>query len=158
MKEQAAALQEVIDRYSKLFQGIGDATAGIVLAQDKWSLKQILGHLIDSASNNHQRILRLKQDSELHFPDYEAFSWLDASDYNSFTFSHLTQMFVLYNRHLAQLIVGLPENVLSNQWIVTWGDVGSINLKDLVIHYVDHLETHYTHFRERLDELIAGSI
>lgn len=158
MKLQAAALHGTIEKYAKLFQGIGDATAGIVLSDDKWSLKQIVGHLIDSASNNHQRILRLKQNAELHFPDYEALSWLEASDYNSFTFSHLIQLFTLYNQHISHLIENLPDSVLSHRWIVSWGDIGSISLKDLVIHYVEHLEAHLNHFQERLNELIAGSI
>ena len=46
--------------------------ADVKLGPDKWTLKEMVAHLIDSASNNHQRFVRLQIGHEISFPGYEA--------------------------------------------------------------------------------------
>jgi hypothetical protein len=61
-----------------------DDTAAIAKQKpDAWSIKEIVGHLIDSAANNHQRLVRAQQGSELVFPGYEQVTWMRSQDHQS---------------------------------------------------------------------------
>lgn len=73
--------QSVDTFYKQLFEIQAEMT-NINLAEDKWSLKEIIGHLIDSASNNHQRFERLQFDDLLVFPVYIAEEWIKVQKYN----------------------------------------------------------------------------
>src|SRR4026209_557981 len=71
--------------------------------EGKWTRKQILGHLIDSAANNHQRFVRAQFDNALVFPGYEQERWVDVQHYHGEDWSQLVQLWKLYNLHLAHL-------------------------------------------------------
>jgi hypothetical protein len=80
----------VIDFYAKSCT-IKDEIASIKLSDDKWSLKEIIGHLVDSASNNHQRFVRLQIESNLKFPSYH-YSWIDIEKYNLMNYNDLINL------------------------------------------------------------------
>ena len=52
--------RNIVDSFNDRLAGVHGDKTGIKLSEDKWSLKEIIGHLIDSASNNHQRFVRLQ--------------------------------------------------------------------------------------------------
>jgi hypothetical protein len=83
-----------------------------VKKQDKWSPKEIIGHLIDSASNNHQRFVRAQLGSELIFQGYEQAEWVKRQRYNEEPWDQLIQLWKHYNLHLAHLISVIPEQTL----------------------------------------------
>ena len=80
--------------------------------EDKWSPKEIIGHLIDSASNNHQRFVRAQLGSELVFQGYEQAEWVKKQRYNEEPWNQLIQLWKHYNLHLAHLISVIPEQTL----------------------------------------------
>lgn len=61
---------------------IPEAAAAHALAEGQWSPKQIIGHLIDSAANNHQRFVRAQFTDDLVFPGYEQEAWVEVQHYN----------------------------------------------------------------------------
>jgi hypothetical protein len=79
---------------------------------DKWTIKEILGHLIDSAANNHQRFVRAQFTDDLVFPGYEQEKWVDAQKYNDEPWEDLLQLWHFYNLHLAHVIAAIPEDKL----------------------------------------------
>jgi DinB superfamily len=78
-----------------------------------WTRKEILGHLIDSAANNHQRFVRAQFTNDLVFPGYEQDKWVNAQRYNAEKWSQLVQLWKHYNLHLLHLASNIPSNVLT---------------------------------------------
>jgi len=117
------------------------------------TVKQILGHLIDSATNNHQRMVRLQYNKQLTFPDYRQDNdlWINIQDYNNADWKNLVQLWKFYNLHIIQIIKSVDQTQLSNFWIDFEGT--KVTLKDMIEGYLDHL---YLHVSE-IHELINGN-
>jgi hypothetical protein len=75
----------------------------------KWSPKEIIGHLIDSASNNHQRFVRAQFTDDLVFVGYEQEGWVRVQDYQNEDWAELVQLWRLYNQHILHLMSLVPE-------------------------------------------------
>jgi hypothetical protein len=75
---------------------------------DRWSKKEILGHLIDSACNNHQRFVRAQLEGGLTFPGYEQEGWVRCQGYATADWSLLVDLWAAYNRHVAVVVARLP--------------------------------------------------
>src|SRR5689334_263609 len=106
----AAELTRAVDRAALDLRAIDEAVAGAKPRVDVWSVKEILGHLIDSAANNHQRFVRAELSGDLAFPGYEQNGWVTAQDYQGVAWLRLVDLWVLYNRHLAHVIARIPDN------------------------------------------------
>ncbi len=105
-----------------------------------WSRKQILGHLIDSASNNHQRFVR----SIIHgglsdWPSYEQDRWVEVQGYRDIPWVDLVELWTLYNRLLGHILGRMPEEALEFRCRVGGEDM---TLAGLARAYVNHLEHH----------------
>ena len=77
-------------------------------AAGKWSPKEIVGHLIDSASNNHQRFVRAQFTDDLVFAGYEQEGWVRAQNYQGENWAELVQLWKLYNQHILHLMSAYP--------------------------------------------------
>ena len=122
----------------------------IKLAEDKWSLREIIGHLIDSASNNHQRFVRLQFGDLLDFPAYDGEEWVRTQKYNIMNWDVLVALWYNYNCVLLRIIENIDEIKLKNVWVIG-EDV--ISLEQLILDYYRHLELHMEHFCKRREEL-----
>jgi hypothetical protein len=108
-------------------------------APDKWSKKEILGHLVDSAANNHQRFVRLQLEPEIRLPGYEQDGWVRVSRWQQTPWTEIIALWSVYNRHLANVIDGLDPSALGHVWHSPEGDV---TLEFLATDYVDHMKHH----------------
>jgi len=106
----------------------------------RWSKKEILGHLIDSAANNHQRIVRVQIAPPLEFPNYQQESWVAVQSYATESWPDLVNLWLLLNRHLLHVIRAVPESSLSYPCAI--GGKDPIPLSEVIDGYVDHLEHH----------------
>jgi DinB superfamily len=106
----------------------------------KWSKNEILGHLLDSASNNHQRFVRAALQGELDFPRYEEDSCVELQKFNDLEWKFLVEYWTSYNIFLAHLIGALPDNVLAAPCRI--GDNPPVTLAWLAEDYVAHLKHH----------------
>ena len=105
----------------------------------KWSKKEILGHLIDSATNNHQRFIRIQYENEpVIF--YDQNQWNELSKYNMIDTAQLILFWKSYNQHLIEIIKAIPEENLGKNGIGKDGQ--SFSLAFYVSDYVEHLEHH----------------
>jgi hypothetical protein len=77
-------------------------------APGKWSPREIIGHLIDSASNNHQRFVRMRDRDDLVVEGYAQDEWVIAQRYQETPWRELVSFWRLYNRHLARVICATP--------------------------------------------------
>ncbi len=106
------------------------------------TIKQILGHLIDSASNNHQRMIRLQYNSELVFPDYRQDNdrWIAIQNYQDADWINLVQLWKFFNLHMIQVIQSIDNSKLQNVWKDFEGT--SVTLDQMIVGYLDHLNLH----------------
>src|SRR2546421_5895318 len=81
----------------------------VARVEGKWSPKEIIGHLIDSASNNHQRFVRAQFTDDLVFPGYEQERWVRAQAYNEEPWPLLVGLWKHFNLHLAHVMKHSPE-------------------------------------------------
>ena len=99
---------DVNDAADRLLR-VADDRAAVAPRPGKWSAKQIIGHLIDSASNNHQRFVRTRFTDELVFPGYEQDDWVGAQDYAHADWRSLVTLWREFNLHLARVIEQTPR-------------------------------------------------
>ena len=144
----ADELTRVTDAAASDLRAIDDARAGSKPKADVWSVKEILGHLIDSASNNHQRFVRAQLSAELTIPDYEQNRWVSSQDYQSRPWGELIDLWVHYNHHLAHVIRRIPDAAAGVPCRL--GKNEPITLTALVQHYLGHVRHHLEQIEQRL--------
>ncbi len=105
-----------------------------------WSCRQVIGHLIDSASNNHQRFVRASLQDSLEFPDYDQKGWSSVQAAEEAEWSLLLALWVNYNRYLAHIIAHLPPTKLEVPCRI--GQNEPVTLKYLVEDYLRHMVHH----------------
>lgn len=106
---------------------------------EKWSKKEMLGHLIDSATNNHHRFVRA-QFEDKPLITYNADDWVAASSYQAMPTRHLMYFWQMYNLHILEVIRRLPEEILERECYT--GDEMPHTLGWIFDDYVVHLEHH----------------
>lgn len=88
---------------------LSDDRAGRPAVAGKWSAKQVLGHLVDSAANNHPRFVRAQLEDDLVFDDYAQEDWVRLQGYEKEEWGQLCRLFLAYNRHLLHAVAQIPE-------------------------------------------------
>jgi len=132
----AADVQAALPR----LQGLSEERAGQPRAPGKWAPKEILGHLIDSAGNNHQRFVRGQEGAVLRLPGYEQKHWVDSQRYRDRRWSDLVELWSAYNRHLAHVIAAIPESRRDTPCHI--GDNEPMTLAEVALDYVAHIRHH----------------
>jgi len=117
-------------------------------AADRWTIVEVIGHLIDSAANNHQRFVRGQFVEELVFPKYEQNEWVAAQCYNDCDWPALVELWHRYNHHLAHVIEHVKPNSLGRRCII--GPYTPVTLGFLIEDYVVHLKHHLGKIEERV--------
>ncbi|MEI9975693.1 MAG: DinB family protein [Ignavibacteriota bacterium] len=139
-------MSPAVDRLAKILADtparladISDSDASSSAA-DRWSKKQILGHLIDSAANNHQRFVRAQLAANYEGPSYEQEKWVAAQSYSIESWADLVNLWLLYNRHLLHIVRTMPEAPLGVPCAI--GNSAPVPLAEVISSYVDHMEHH----------------
>jgi hypothetical protein len=136
----AANLLQTVEHAVPKLRAISEPQAGRPRAAGKWTPKQILGHLIDSASNNHQRFVRAQQGATLTFPGYAQDHWVACQHYGDRPWLDLVTFWHAYNVHLAHVISSLPEEKRGVPCIIE--SASPVPLGLLVFDYGEHLRHH----------------
>jgi hypothetical protein len=114
-------------------------------------IKQILGHMVDSASNNTHRIVHLQyQQSPLIFPDYANFGnndrWIAIQNYEGKEWTGLVRLWKYINIHIVHVIRNINAKKLNNEWISALNQ--KISLRSMVIDYLRHFKLHLDEINE----------
>jgi hypothetical protein len=140
MIQTADALLKVLNEVLPLLRAVSEEVAGLKPA-GKWSKKEIVGHLIDSASNNHHKFVRTMQaDNHLDFVGYAQDFWVASQQYQSATWASLLTLLEAFNRHLAHVIRHTPATALSHTISINGSE--PFTLSFIMEDYVEHLKHH----------------
>src|SRR5579862_4017275 len=140
MKNLAAELERIVDAAEAGLRRVSDDEAGLPVLTGGWSRKQLLGHLIDSASNNHQRFVRAALADSLDFPGYDQDGWQRIQAAQEAPWPTLVALWAAYNRYVAHIIVHLPAAKLDVPCRIGSGQ--PVTLRFLAVDYVRHLSHH----------------
>lgn len=111
----------------------------------KRTIKQIVGHLVDSASNNTHRIIHLQyQNCPFAFPDYANLGnndrWISIQNYQDKNWCDLICLWKYLNKHIVHVIRNVNTGKLDNEWITALGT--TVPLKSMIIDYIRHFKLH----------------
>ena len=151
MDDWLVEFNRTIESAARRLLAMSEEQAANPKAEGKWSSKQIIGHLIDSAANNHQRFVRAQFTDHMVFPGYEQEAWVEAQRYNDEPWLQLVQLWRLYNLHLLHVMSAIPEPVRTRSRgshtldRIAWQTVSAsepATLEYFMRDYVAHLEHH----------------
>jgi nitroreductase len=133
---------------------IGNEQAASRPAPDSWSKKQELGHLIDSAANNHQRVVRGQMASGLDLPGYDGDRWVELHAYQDREWRELIDLWRAGNTQLLSAARSAPEASWSHAVTVA-GDEQTTGF--VLVDYVRHMTEHLRHIGISIDDLLEAS-
>jgi hypothetical protein len=115
------------------------------------TIKQIVGHLVDSASNNTHRAVHLQyRESPLDFPNYATFGnndrWIAIQNYQDKNWENLVQLWKYSILHFAYIIQQINPEKLDNEWIS--GEGKNVSLKEMVEYFLPHFKLHLGEIEE----------
>jgi hypothetical protein len=140
MKEVSKKLLAVVDTAEIRLREISEAESVKPILPGGWSRKQVIGHLIDSASNNHQRFVRASLQESLGFPGYDQDGNIRVQAVQEADWPLLVTLWAAYNRYLAHVIAHLPADKLETTCRI--GTDQPVTLGFLATDYVTHMLHH----------------
>jgi hypothetical protein len=140
MAALSAELLRVVNSEEEILRRVGEDEASRRILAGGWSRKQVMGHLIDSASNNHQRFVRASLQDSLEFPTYDQNGWSRAQAADEAEWLLLVALWANYNRYLAHVIARLPSDKLAVP--IRIGENEPVTLRFLAEDYLHHMVHH----------------
>lgn len=141
----AAGLHASIDEALKLFAAVDERRTAARPAPEAWCAREVLGHLIDSACNNHRRFVVAQSGDIGRFDGYDQNAWVGLQRYQDVPWRDLVALWTAYNRHLAHVIGCTPAAALA---VAALSPDGS---KTQTLGFV--MEDYVRHLRHHVDQL-----
>lgn len=140
MKELSEKLSRAVEFAEPILLKVTEADSMKPALKGGWSRKQVIGHLIDSASNNHQRFVRASLQGSLEFPGYDQDGFVRVQAFQDAPWPLLVALWKNYNLYLAYVIAHLVASHLKAQCRI--GDNEPVSLQFLADDYLAHLLHH----------------
>jgi hypothetical protein len=134
----AIAIEQLCDSFPDKIRLFSETELCHKSEPGKWSKKEVIGHLLDSATNNHQRFVRAQFETPTVFYDQD--KWVTAQAYQHADTNTLLTLLETYNRHIAHILRHLPPHTCLNECIGKDGN--KYTLQFLAQDYLDHLSHH----------------
>ncbi|MGO8986786.1 MAG: DinB family protein [Terriglobales bacterium] len=131
-------LQRVPERLAKL----SDEAAQTKPSPSHWSPKQEIGHLLDSAANNHQRIVRAQLEDKLSLPGYDQNGWVAVHSYQHRDWKELIELWQALNKQLMAAAEAVPVSAWSHTLTIAGSEPLSLQFvfEDYIAHMLHHLQ------------------
>jgi hypothetical protein len=142
VRQSGRELEQIVRETPARLRAFNEAQSAQSYRPGGWSRKQILGHLIDSAANNHHRFVRALTENPLIMPAYRQEEWVGANQYDQREWASLIEFWTAYNSHLCTFFGNLPPEAATHLCAI--GNAQPVTLEFLMVDYVDHLKHHLT--------------
>ncbi len=146
MENLSKQLEQIVNEVEPLLKNISSDEWNYRRAPGKWSRKEILGHLIDSASNNHQRFVRMQFEDKPTIT-YDQNCWVSTQNYDGEPVDNLINLWVSFNRHLAHIIAAIPQDKYGNLCDIKKEQ--PVTLEWIIADYIRHLKHHLSQVVEK---------
>jgi hypothetical protein len=140
MESIAETIREIVSETKDQLMAISSEHARQKPSADVWSKQEILGHLVDSAYNNHQRVVRTAMNMGADFPPYQQEQWVIIQAYNKRDWFTMIDLWVQVNLHLCSVIETLSDEALGN--LCNIGKDQPVPLRLVINDYLRHLKMH----------------
>lgn len=137
MKNVVQELAQLISSESTRFSQMDEKEISYKSSPEKWSKKEVIGHLVDSAQNNIQRFVRAQYQHQ-PFIVYAQDDWVRLQDYQTYPTADLIQLWILLNRHLCKILENIPQK--NYQLLCLTDELHT--LEWIAEDYVRHLKHH----------------
>jgi hypothetical protein len=151
MQDAVEDLRQTVTDAAARLHAISDDDSAVRPAPGKWSPREIIGHLVDSAANNHQRFVRAQFVDHLSFDGYAQEDWVAAQRYQDSSWPDLIELWRLYNLHIANVMANTSQEALTKPRTdhslhrIAWKTVPvdePVTLEYFMRDYIGHLENH----------------
>jgi hypothetical protein len=139
-KHLSQFLKQTIERELPNLRTLGEECASIPRGPGQWCPKEELGHLIDSASNNHIRFVCGAIQPEYRGPSYAQEEWVRLHGYIKMPWETVVGFWLQYNQLLAELVANIPEERLTAKCLIAAGP--EVTLGFVIEDYVFHMQHH----------------
>lgn len=159
MEQWLEDFKQTIDNVSPQLLNLSETEAEQPRAEEHWSSKQILGHLIDSAANNHARFVLGQLKNDLLFPGYDQDGWVKTNHYQEASWPQLVELWRWYNLHLLHVMAHADKDRMNTPCTLhtlqeiafnTVAQSEPVTLEYLMQDYVVHLKHH-------LNQILPGA-
>ena len=140
MKNLSEKILEAVESAEPRLRALRDAGSTAPMLPGGWSPKEVIGHLIDSTSNNHQRFVRAATQPSLEFPGYDQDANSRVQAVKDADWTLLVSLWAAYNRYLGHVIAHLPEETLETPCRIGGGE--PVTLRFLATDYLEHMLHH----------------
>jgi hypothetical protein len=138
--EATGKLEMIITKVPVKLRSMTEEFVSVKPAPGKWSRKEIMGHLIDSAFNNHQRFVRMQIEPHQDLLQYRQNEWVALQNYQAMDWNRVVDLWYDLNRHIVHIWKNMDESKLINT--AHFPEYGTLTLKYIIDDYVVHMEHH----------------
>ncbi len=145
MQPAVELLKHLVEAEPSQLGELSDARAALKPSPEKWSPKEELGHLLDSAANNHLRIVRTLFEDRPAMPSYQQQRWVQVHRYQERDWRELIDTWAALNRQL----LAAAASVTDSDWTRTCTIAGyePMTLSSVIEDYVAHMSHHLAHIK-----------
>jgi hypothetical protein len=141
MKATIERLIYWINELPPRIHALSEVDLSLKLQPDKWSKKEVLGHLCDSALNNLQRFIRVQyEDQPYKVIKYAQNQWVELMGYQDLPVEHILNLWVSLNKQIVEIISKFPEDKL--HYACDTGEEDQVTIEWIIQDYVVHMEHH----------------
>lgn len=140
MEQVLARLNAHVEEIPQAFREIPQEKASLKTAPEKWSPKEILGHLCDSAVNNLGRFVRAQTEQPFLLTGYQQDQWVKAQAYQTRPVEEIVLLWTCLNQTILRVMTAMPTEAHEN--VCELPDGSTVTLGWLMADYVEHMDHH----------------
>jgi hypothetical protein len=148
-------LENLTGEWEPILSALPEETISLRKNSQGRSIRQILGHMVDSATNNTHRVIHMHyQESPVNYPDYANQGnndrWIAIQNYQEEDWNRLIRLWMAVNQHFIHVIRQIEESKLEQQWTSALNE--TVNLREMVNDYPRHFKLHLNEISELINQ------